>query len=224
MRGMLKYLFLCLPISLLIGGCAADPWKDVPDFEVADFICPVPGGKFLDHTNFVANWSVLGPLDPGKNLSLHTELLRDEALLNGNCRAPRGIRWCRAAARNEDEAETEPGAVDFSARFKQHSRGQQKSVFYACATLKCDREYKGITLYAAGCGQLKIWINGKTVYSREHGTENLKSGIAKVEDLMLVKGCNRLVLKYMDDGKDFWNRRRFSVRFTDAAGNLSNVR
>ena len=215
-----RIVFLLAP--LIFSGCSADPWKNVPDFEVANFECPVPGGKFLDDGNFVSAWSVLGPLDPGKNPSIHTEYTYDESLLNGDRTAPRGTRWYRAGAGGDNA--TEVGQVNFSSRFKNHPKASQRSVFYACATLKCGKEYKGLILHVLGCGQLKIWINGKIVYSCEKGSPSMNAEAAKVESMILSKGCNRVVVKYLDDGKDFAKRRVFSLRFTDSAGNLSLVR
>ena len=214
-----------LLICLAAAGCAEDPWRDVPEFETLQFDCPVPGGKFLDDANFVCAWSLLGPLaqTPGEGSRLHTEHVAEEALLNGNRRAPRGSSWRRISVRNDDP-ELPPGEVDFSKVFQSHPRGGKKSVFYACATLKCSRDYRGMVLHAAACGQVKVWINGLTVYARERGSENLRDSAVKVEGIRLHQGCNRLVVKYMDDGKTEASKRKFSIRFTDATGNLSVVR
>ena len=214
-------LLLCLAAA----GCAEDPWRDVPEFETLQFDCPVPGGKFLDDANFVCTWSLLGPLaqTPGEGSRLHTEHVAEEALLNGNRRAPRGCFWRRISVRNDDP-ELPPGEVDFSNVFQSRPQGGKKSVFYACATLKCRRDYRGMVLHAAACGQVKIWLNGLTVYAREHGAENLRAGAAKLEGIRLHEGCNRLVVKYMDDGKTEPWKRKFSIRFADATGNLSVIR
>lgn len=216
-------LILFVPIFILFHGCAEDPWQAVPDFEVAEFRCPVPGGKFLEDSNFMTSWSLLGPLDPGKTPSIHTEYVPEESLLNGNRNAPRGTRWCRITVRNDD-SQTLPGQVNFSDRFSRHSRSRKQNVFYACATLKCDRDYSGLTMLVSSCGLLKVWINGRSVYSCEQGTEDFKPDRANIGDLMLRKGYNRIVVKYMDDGNNAHERRNFSLRFTDAAGNLSTVR
>lgn len=215
-------ILIYLPL-LLICGCAEDRWHDAPDFEVLNFICPVPTGKFIEDANCLMSWSLLGPVDPGAAPSIHTEYMPEEALLTGDRPAPRGVRWHRTPPRNEDE-NAPPGQVDFSARFKSHPKGAGRRVFYACATLKCDREYKGMTLYAASCGQLKIWLNGKAVYSCEHGAPDLKSGAARIDELLLNRGYNRIVVKYLDDEKNYQDRRKFSLRFADPAGNLSVVR
>ena len=227
--GVRERVWKCAAVfSLLVclaAGCAGDPWQDVPEFEMIQFDCPVPGGKFLDDANFVCVWSLLGPLaqTPGEGSRLHTEHVAEEALLNGNRRAPRGSSWRRISVRNDDP-ELPPGEVDFSKVFQSHPRGGKKSVFYACATLKCSRDYRGMVLHAAACGQVKVWINGLTVYARERGSENLRDSAVKVEGIRLHQGCNRLVVKYMDDGKTEASKRKFSIRFTDATGNLSVVR
>lgn len=215
-----------LAVLLLAAGCATDPWKDVPPFEVSDFICPVPGGKFLEDAHYVSAWSLLGPLKPGKEGSLHEECLPDEALLNGNRRAPRGVRWCRVRVKTDDgePGTLSPGQVDFSERFLRDPRAQGKSVFYACVTLKCERDHAGLILHAGSCGQIKIWINGRAVYSCEKGHDDLKPEMATVGEISLHRGYNRIVVKYLDDGKDYREKRRFFLRFTDAAGNLSQVR
>ncbi|MBQ9337041.1 MAG: hypothetical protein IJS14_07090 [Lentisphaeria bacterium] len=219
----MRYLLIFLPV-LLIGGCATDPWKDdAPDFEVLNFICPVPAEKFIEDDNCVMAWSVLGPIDPGNAPSIHTEYIRDEALLTGNRTAPRGSRWQRTAARNTDDT-VPAGQVDLSAKFKTHPKAGGRRVFYACATLKCDSEYPGMTLHAASGGKLKIWLNGNAVYSCEHGAADLKTGAARIDGLLLNRGCNRIVVKFLDDEKDYQDRRKFSLRFTDRAGNLSMVR
>ena len=216
--------FFLIPLLwLAAGGCAEDPLEDVPSFETLDFDCPVPGGKFLDDANFVSMWTLLGPIPQTAGEGLHTEYVGDEAMLNGNRRAPRGTFWRRIGVRTDDP-ESQPGEVDFSRYFLQHPRGGQKCVFYACATLKCGRDHRGLVLHAAACGQLKIWLNGTAVYAREQEAADLRSGLAKVEGITLHKGCNRLVVKYLDDGKEYRTRRRFSLRFTDAAGGLSVVR
>ena len=222
---MLKIKFSGLfPVFLLLVGCAADPWKDVPEFEVADFTCPVQGDKFLEDSHFVSTWSLLGPIQPGKECSLHEECLPDEALLNGNRRAPRGVRWCRVMAGKGDPNSLFPGQVDFSARFLQDPRAQGRSVFYACVTLKCERDHTGLILHAGSCGQIKIWINGRAVYSCEKSAADLKPEMASVGEISFHKGYNRIVVKYLDDGKDYRKKRKFFLRFTDAAGNLSQVR
>jgi hypothetical protein len=215
-----RFVFLLVP--LVFCSCSTDPWKNVPDFEVSNFECPVPGGKFLDDGNFVSSWSVLGPLDPGKAPSIHTEYTYDEALLNGNRTAPRGARWYRAGTGGENA--TEAGQVNFSSRFDKNPKALKRSVFYACATLKCSKEYNGLVLHVLGCGQLKVWVNGTIVYSCEKGSPGMNAEPAKVGSMILAKGCNRIVVKYLDDGKDFLKRRVFSLRFTDSAGNLSLVR
>ena len=73
-------------------------------------------------------------------------------------------------------------------------------------------------------GKVKVWINGKPVYAGEKGAASMKSDPVLVRDLALRNGYNRLVVKYMDEGKDYLRRRMFSLRLTDAAGNLSTVR
>lgn len=209
-------------IPLLLSSCAADLWKEVPDFEVFNFTCPVPGSKFLDNSNFVSGWSVLGPLDPGKEPSLHTELLQDEGILNGNRNAPRKSRWYRVIASSNEE-ETVFGLVDFGSKFAGHPRSGKRSAFYACATLKCDRGHKGLVMNLVRYGQMKVWINGKIVYAGE-SLPGGKAETVQVHDLELLKGCNRMVVKYMDDAVQGPFRRIFSLRFTDAAGNFSAVR
>ena len=52
----------------------------------------------------------------------------------------------------------------------------------------------------------------------------MKAAPVVVRDLALLNGCNRLVIKYMDEGKDYLQRRMFSLRLTDAAGHFSTVR
>ena len=208
---------------MLLGGCAEELWKDAPEFEMSDLICPVPAGKFLEDANFVSSWSLLGPLNPGKEVSIHAEYLNEEGMLTGNRRAPRGCRWCRVGVAAADVAEAEPGEIDFGKRFKAHSREMLRSVFYACATLKCDRELIGMTLHVSGGGLLKVWLNGQVVYSRENPASDPRT-VDRVTGLMLRKGFNRIVVKYLDGEKDFSDRRKFSLRFTDAAGNLSLIR
>lgn len=218
---MLKLMVLLL-LPLVFCSCSSDPWKNVPEFEVANFECPVPGGKFLDDGNFVSAWSLLGPFDPGKNPSIHTDYTYDESLLNGNRTAPRGTRWYRIGASGDDA--TEAGQVKFASRFGKNPKAAKRSVFYACTTLKCSKEYQGLVLHVLSCGQLKVWINGNVVYSCEKGSSDMRSEAAQVKPVVLSEGCNRIVVKYLDDGKDFLNRRVFSLRFTDSAGNLSLVR
>ena len=219
---MWKYwMTLCLP--LLLCGCAPDLWKDVPEFEVMDFTCPVKGSKFLEDDNYVSGWSVLGPLKPGNDLSIHAELLPEEGLLNGNRRAPRGTTWFRVHVdRSDDEALC--GQISFGPKFENHRNGGRRSVFYACATLKCPQDHEGLVMHLVALGKIKVWINGKAVYASERGSGSMKAEPVLVRDLSLVKGCNRLVVKYMDDGDGPSRGRVFSLRFTDAAGNLSTVR
>ena len=210
--------------ALLLASCAEDPWKNVPEFEVADFICPVPDGKFLENSHFVSTWSVLGPIPCGAEPSIHTEYAADEAMLNGNRRALRGARWCRVSARNDDDGGAAPGQVDFSARFSGNPKAAGRCVFYACTTLKCERDHSGLILHTGGCGQLKVWINGRAVYSCEKGNAELKPEMATVGEISLRRGYNRIVVKYLDDGKDYAAKRKFFLRFTDAVGNLSQIR
>ena len=218
---MKKYGFIFL-LPLLICGCAKDLWKDVPEFEVLNFTCPVPGSKFLDDDNFVCGWSVLGPLDPGKDPSIHTELFADEGLMNGNRRAPRGSTWFRVGADRSDAAAC--GQINFGKKFEKYQYGSRRGVFYACATLKCSQDYTGLVMRLVCPGKVKVWINGKSVYADEKGAADMKADPVVVRDLVLLNGCNRLVVKFMDNGKDYLNRRVFSLRLTDAAGNFSTVR
>lgn len=212
-----------IPMLLLVAGCAGDPWEKVPEFERLDFTCPVAGGKFLEDANFVSAWSLLGPVDSGETPSIHTEYLPDEAVLNGNRNAPKGLRWQRITARNTN-VDAVPGQVDFSSAFRRHPRGGGRKVFYACATLKCDRDYHGMIMHVGSCGQIKVWINGRAVYSCEKGSAVLKPDTAGIGELAFREGCNRIVVKYLDDGKEAEMRRKFSLRFTDAVGALSVVR
>ncbi len=213
---------LVLLLPLLICGCAKDLWNDVPEFEVLNFTCPVPGSKFLDDDNFVCGWSVLGPLDPGKDSTIHTELFADEGLMNGNRHAPRGSTWFRVGADRSDPAAC--GQINFGKKFEKYQYGSRRGVFYACATLKCSQDYAGLVMRLVCPGKVKVWINGKPVYAAEKGAANMKADPVVVRDLVLLNGCNRLVVKYMDEGKDYLNRRVFSLRLTDAAGNFSTVR
>lgn len=213
---------MALLLPLLLCGCAKDLWKDVPEFEVLNFTCPVPGSKFLDDDNFVCGWSVLGPLDPGKDASIHTELFPDEGLMNGNRRAPRGSTWFRVGADRSEGAVC--GQVSFGKKFEKYGNSSGRSVFYACATLKCSEDHTGVVMRLTCPGKVKVWINGKPVYAGEKGAASMKSDPVLVRDLALRNGYNRLVVKYMDEGKDYLRRRMFSLRLTDAAGNLSTVR
>ena len=213
---------MALLLPLLLCGCAGDLWKDVPEFEILNFTCPVPGSKFLDDDNFVCGWSVLGPLDPGKDASIHTELFQDEGLMNGNRRAPRGSTWFRVGADRSEGAVC--GQVSFGKKFEKYQYGSRRGVFYACATLKCSEDYAGLVMRLVCPGKVKVWINGKPVYAGEKGAAGMKSEPVMVRDLGLQKGCNRLVVKFMDEGKDYLQRRMFSLRLTDAAGNFSTVR
>ena len=79
-------------------------------------------------------------------------------------------------------------------------------------------------MLVGSCGQIKVWINGRAVYSCEKGFEALKPDAAGIGELAFRKGCNRIVVKYLDDGKKAEMRRKFSLRFTDAAGALSVIR
>ena len=213
---------MTLLIPLLLCGCAKDLWQDVPKFEILDLTCPAQGSKFLDDDNFVSGWSILGPLDPAGDPSIHAEHMQEEGLLNGNCRAPRGSRWFRVGPdRSED---TYCGRIDFGPRFAKHRNGGKPSVFYACATLKCSHDHEGMVMHLVSLGKVKVWINGKPVYADGKSSPDLKSDPVMVRDLFLQKGCNRLVVKYMDAGKDVSGKRVFSLRFTDASGNLSTVR
>ena len=209
-------------LPLLLCSCAKDLWKDVPEFEVLDFNCPVPGSKFLEDDNYVNGWSVLGPLDPGKEVSIHEPLVQDEGLLNGNRRAPRGSTWFRVRADRGNHAGC--GQIHFGPKFEKYRNGGRQSVFYACTTLKCAREMDGLVIHLVSAGKIKVWINGKPVYADEKGVPDMKAAPVLIRDLVLQKGCNRLVVKYMDKGKEPPYKRVFSLRFTDVSGNLSNVR
>ena len=79
-------------------------------------------------------------------------------------------------------------------------------------------------MHLVSLGKVKVWINGKPVYANGKGSADMKTDLVQVRDLFLQKGCNRLVVKYMDDGKDVSGKRMFSLRFTDASGSLSTVR
>lgn len=218
---MFKY-GMALLIPLLLCGCAKDLWQDVPKFEVLDFTCPVQGSKFLDDDNFVSAWSILGPLDPGGVFSIHGEHMRDEGMLNGNCRAPRGTSWFRVRPDRSDDIYC--GQINFTPKFAKHRKGSKPSVFYACATLKCSRDHAGMVMHLISLGKVKVWINGKPVYANEKSSPDMKADPVQIRDLLMQKGCNRLVVKYMDNGEKTCGKRVFSLRFTDAAGNLSTVR
>lgn len=207
---------------LFAAGCASDPWADVPEFEVVT-LEPSADGDFLEDGHFLMWWNFLGPIPQGKEPSLHKEYIPDEKILCGNRNAPRGARWYRTLSRNEG-AEAVPGQVDFSRYFKLNPGAAVPSVFYACISLKSDRERKGLVLNAGSCGKLKVWINGTAVYSYEKGARPLKPDTDKVEGIILRKGFNRITVKYMDNGGDYRNQRKFCLRFTDAAGKPTRIR
>lgn len=101
---------------------------------------------------------------------------------------------------------------------------REEVCFTPVSPLKCERDHAGLILHAGSCGQIKIWINGRAVYSCEKSAADLKPEMASVGEISLLKGYNRIVVKYLDDGKDYRKKRKFFLRFTDAAGNLSQVR
>ncbi|OQA82789.1 MAG: hypothetical protein BWY31_03054 [Lentisphaerae bacterium ADurb.Bin242] len=212
---------------LLLAGCALrDPWAGAPEFEISYFSPrseSAPVGTFLGDGNFLMGWNILGPVAPGGNGGLHAELLPEENVLCGSRNAPQDARWHRLLARNEGP-DAVPGQVDFSRLFLEKPSAKAPSVFYACLTLQCDSEYGGLVLNAGSCGKLKVWINGHPVYSYENGNRPLKPDTDKVEGIILRKGYNRIVVKYMDNEGDYRNSRKFCLRFTDAAGQPARVR
>ena len=220
-RFRLRYAFLPVLGALLLAGCAfQDPWAGVPDFEISYFAPKsesAPSGTFLNDGNFLMWWNILGPVKPGKDSALHTELLPGENVLCGAVNASQGTRWYRLLARNEG-ANAVPGMVDFSRFFLENPSAKGPSAFYACLTLKCDSEYNALVLNAGSCGKMKVWINGHAVYSYEKESRPLKPDTDKVEGITLRKGYNRIVVKYMDNEGRYRDNRKFSLRFTDAAG------
>ncbi len=212
--------------ALLIAGCADDPWEDTPEFEISVFAPrdeAAPSGNFLTDVNFLMWWNILGPIAPGKADDLHAQLIPDESVLCGKRNAPKGARWYRLLARNEGPNGI-PGQVDFSRFFLDNPSAKAPSVFYACQTLKCETDYTGLVLNVGSCGKMKIWINGHPVYSYEKGFRPLRPDTDRVEGISLKEGFNRIVIKFMDNERDYRNNRKFCLRFTDAAGQSIRVR
>lgn len=211
---------------LLIAGCADDPWEDTPEFEISVFAPrdeAASSGNFLTDVNFLMWWNILGPIAPDKAEDIHAQIIPDENVLCGKRNAPKGARWHRLLARNEGPNGI-PGQVDFSRFFLNNPSAKAPSVFYACQTLKCKTDYTGLVLNVGSCGKLKIWINGHPVYSYEKGDRPLKPDTDKVDGILLRKGYNRIVVKYLDNEGDYRNNRKFCLRFTDAAGQPIQIR
>ena len=211
--------FFLLLLILFCAGCAPDPWRGVPDFEILPLMKVVKNGPdFLEDVYFVRNWTVLGPVASAEKDSLGRVLLTDENILCGNHNAPGIARWFRVHARNE-LPESVPGEVNFSHVFRKRPGGEKPGVFYACATLNSPEEYEMAKLKAGSYGKLKVWINGHVVYVYDGKARELKPDSDIVKNIFLRKGLNRIVVKYVDPQQDFLENRSFCLRFTDRSDN-----
>ena len=90
--------------------------------------------------------------------------------------------------------------------------------------LDCETGMRNMTLNVGSIGKVKIWINGILVYSYEKERRELKPDTDSVSGILLHKGRNRIVVKYMDNEGDFAKERKFSLRFTDETGRPTQIR
>ena len=208
-----------LSSAMLVGiftlSCA-DPWKEnVPDFEVC-YMEELPAGHSgTENRNYLMWWTLLGVLPPeGKSFPPEKE-----PLLTGRENAPSGGRYYHYFFQKEKDPSLAVGEVHFSPLFRKHALYRKRGRFYGCISIKMNRAIKDAVLLAEGKGDLKVWINGMECLKYTGGTPP-----AKVHNIALRNGYNRVVVRYTDPETFDPDNRKFSLRFTGAKGNPMFVR
>jgi hypothetical protein len=173
-------------------------------------VVPAQKATIPEVKHFITKWMVLGPFTFGENEfggypqtgAVDKEFMPKEADMDGTQAAPKGAKWQTKSFNDTDS----PGKVDL---------GEAEHVAtYAVAWVECPEEIKDAKLLV-GCDDfVKIWINGKQVYTYKTECRAGEADQETVKDITLNKGVNRIVVKCVN----ILGAYDFFVRFTDKNG------
>lgn len=199
---------LAVSVLLVLPALAAD--EALTAKATSTLVIPAQKAAIPEAKHFVTKWALLGPFTFGENdfggypqlTSVDKEFMPKEADLDGTQAAPKGAKW-QAKSFNDTDS---PGKVDL---------GEAEHVnYYAVAWVDCPEAITGAKMLV-GCDDfVKIWINGKLVYTYKTECRAGEADQETVKDVSLNKGTNRIVVKCVNilGGYDFF------LRFTDGKG------
>lgn len=199
-------------LLLLTSGCFHEgAWDNCPEFEVrkATFRTEKKLHPNMGRPSscYLMRWNILGPVTPaGSDLSIPD--MEGEETLCGFVNAPYPAMW--RVKHFPLEKEKNPlfaKEADFTSLYKDVKK---ESVFYLCATLDHSSWEKEVLIHTASSGKLTVYWNGKKVCSSKKALLPEKEEKTAV---LLLRGKNRLVLKYRD-GKAGNKKRAVSFRMT----------
>ncbi|MBR2364565.1 MAG: hypothetical protein IKA79_05135 [Lentisphaeria bacterium] len=192
--------FLSLSFAFFLSSCVTqnDPLlDDVPEFEVRN-LSFIPGRKITQkkelEKTFLMRWNILGPVEPAAGKDVTHPVLEEEGLLCGSVEAPDDAYWHVRIFNSRARKDRQTGLCNWTKTLSGYTK---KSLFYGCNTLLAEKEYKNVTLHLLTAGEVQLFLNGKNkgtfLQPNLPGTNEYL-----IKGLILKKGANRLVLKYLD--------------------------
>jgi hypothetical protein len=189
---------------------SADKFRNISKVELNG----VNGNGFLDNSNFVTRWNILGPFPCGLTLAeknalagkaaLHRKLIKNEKKLSGIEKTAEQ-KWLLARF----ESSSRPGEINLR-NFFRNKPGQLAA--YAVTYLQCSKKMSHLTLYTGSSGYIKVWINHQLVHTYDHNYRQGKWDQDVIQNIELRKGYNQIVVKCVSTAED-WN---FYFRLADA--------
>lgn len=191
----------CSLISLLTscqGAKEKDPFGDVPEFEVRQ-ISFVSGKKKLSpDAEYLMRWNILGPVEHTIR-NVEEPAIEEEAILCGRMEAPGSALWHVRIYKSDPAKDRIAGFCNWTNSLKKYT-GKKKMLFYGCSTFSAKEEGQKIDLHIFSAGSILLYWNGvKVGVLKKNNISSGKEWI--IRDLVLRKGANRLVLKYLDGEK-----------------------
>jgi hypothetical protein len=172
---------------------------------------PGPGAtKEVRDEHFVTKWLVLGPFTFGENdfggdpqtAAVDKEFIAGEGALDGSQAAPAGTKWQAKVFRGYP-----PGKINLDLFYN----SPEHAAAYAVAWVRSPKAISNANLYVGSDDYLKVWVNGKPVFT--YNTERRASDRDqnKAEGVSLNEGLNRIVVKCVDIVYDW----EFYLRIAD---------
>jgi hypothetical protein len=197
-------------MSVLLAAIPARAADEAAAKATSTLVVPAQKATIPEVKHFITKWLLLGPFTFGENdfggypqtASVDKEFIPKEADLDGTQAAPKGAKW-QAKAFNDTDS---PGKIDL---------GEAEHVAtYAVAWVDCPEAITDAKLLVGSDDFVKIWINGKLVYTYKTECRAGEADQETVKGISLNKGVNRIVVKCTNilGGYDFF------LRFTDKNG------
>jgi hypothetical protein len=184
-----------------------------PAEAISDLVPPTAAtSPLITEKDFVMDWLVLGPFqfkedDFGgdqQQPSAEHPFVKNEGDLDGTQPAPEGTTW--KAVRFKGDVQAGQVGLDKFYGTIDHAAA------YAVAWLNCSEDIKDGKIYAGSDDYLKIWVNGKLVWTYKAARRSSNRDQDVVTGVTLRKGLNRIVVKCVDVVFD-WD---FYFRLTDS--------